>query len=197
MGVFGVTRSEMERAITRECSNKAKELEATVKSIDERVDKLEVAADHIREHETKIDTLEKQFKELDKKIEDKFNTVNDKFDNLEEKFDSVIKDTRVHVDEQVEKAITQLNDADKRWAETNTKLQNGMDNLNDKMGELVTTVKDLADRTTTLERAPADRALAREDAAKKEIAKKAFDIIWKIFLAGIAALLAAKGINLF
>lgn len=218
MGVFGITRSEMDRAIERECSSKAKELEATVKSIGNRVDKLEADAKHISEHETKIDKLEQQFKELDRKIEDRFNTVEKKFDNLDVKFTEVINTTRQHVDDQVKLAITQLNDADKRWEGTNTKLQEGMDDLNEKMHsvegtntklqagmdrlnenmtELVTTVKGLTDRTTNLELAPAKQALEEKNAAKKALATKAFDILFKLFVAGMAALLAAKGINLF
>ena len=197
MGVFGITRSEMERAIERECSNRSREVEATMRSIDERVDKLEADAKHISEHETKIDKLEQQFRELDRKIDDKFNTVEKKFDDLDNKFDSVIRDTRQHVDDQVNRAITKLNDADKRWEGTNTKLQDGMDRLNENMTELVSTVKSLTDRTTNLELAPAKQALEEKNAMKKEITKKVFDILWKVLLAGAAALLAAKGINLF
>ena len=197
MGVFGITRSEMERAIERECNNRSREVEATMRSIDERVDKLEADAKHISEHETKIDKLEQQFRELDRKIDDKFNTVEKKFDDLDNKFDSVIRDTRQHVDDQVNRAITQLNDADKRWEGTNAKLQDGMDRLNENMNELVSTVKSLTDRTTNLELAPAKQALEEKTAMKKEITKKVFDILWKVLLAGAAALLAAKGINLF
>lgn len=197
MGVFGVTRSEMKEAIKEECSNKAKELEATVKSIDERVDKLESDAKHITEHGTKIDNLERQFKELDEKLDNRFKNIDGKFDDLTNKFDKVIKDTRTHVDEQVEKACKQLNDADNRWAGTNTQLQAGMDRLNEKMGELVDTVKDLKGRTTNLEQAPAQQALEEKKALQKEFTKKAFDFIWKLLAAGVLALLAAKGINLF
>ena len=197
MSVFGVTRSEMERAIERECSNRAKELEATVNSIGKRVENLESDAKHITEHEAKIDKLEKQFKELDEKLDKKFTNIDDKFDNLDKKFTEVIQTTRKHVDEQVDRAINKLSEADDRWRDTNTKLQLGMDSLNEKMGELVTTVKDLGNRTSELEDAPAKRALERENTAKKAFATKAFDILWKVFLAGIAALLAAKGINLF
>ena len=168
-----------------------------MRSIDERVDKLEADAKHISEHETKIDKLEQQFRELDRKIDDKFNTVEKKFDDLDNKFDSVIRDTRQHVDDQVNRAITQLNDADKRWEGTNAKLQDGMDRLNENMNELVSTVKSLTDRTTNLELAPAKQALEEKTAMKKEITKKVFDILWKVLLAGAAALLAAKGINLF
>lgn len=197
MGLFGITRNEMERAIGRECSNKAKELEATVRSIDNRVERLESDAKHIAEHETKIDKLEKQFKELDEKLDKKFDAVNEKFDNLENKFSEVINDTRRYVDGQVDKAITQLTSADNRWDKANTKLQTGMDDLNKNMGELVVTVKGLVERTTTLEQAPAQQALEEKKTMKKEMTKRVFDALWKLFLAGTAALLAAKGINLF
>ena len=197
MGVFGITRSEMDRAITRECNNRAREMETAVKNIDNRVEKLESDAKHITEHGTKIDNLEKQFKELDEKLDSKFKNIDNKFDNLTDRFDKVIKDTRAHVDEQVDKAIKQLNDADDRWRDTNTKLQIGMDNLNDKMGELVDTVKGLSNRTTNLEQAPAQQALEEKKALKKKLAEKVFDIVWKLILAGAAAYAVSKGINLF
>lgn len=197
MGLFGITRSEMKEAIKEECSNKAKELEATVKGIDERVDKLETKAEHITEHGEKIVHLEKQFKELDAKLDSKFNAIDKKFDDLNTHFKQVIDDTRAHVDQQVEKAIGQLNEADKRWDKTNTQLQNGMDNLNEKMGELIDTVKGLNNRTDKLEHGPAEEALAEKKEMRKKIADKAFDIIWKLILAGAAAYAVSKGINIF
>lgn len=192
MGVFGITRAEMERAIERECSNRSKEMEATMNGMGERINKLETDSKRISEHEAKIDKLEEQFKALDKKIDNKFSEVSEQFRQLDSKFESVIRETRSHVDGQVDKAISQLLTADKRWENTNVKLQDGMDTLNKNMTGLVETVKGLDKRTDALEMQPYKEAYDQ----RKDVAKKVADILWKIAVGAIAAYLAAKGINI-
>lgn len=162
-------------------------LEREVQTLKRRIEKVEDAHDRrLDGQDQKITKLEENIRALDSKVgslvttqAEGFKQVNNNFKELTVSFQEEIDRTRAHVDENVNKAINQLENADRRWADTNCKLQRGMD-------ELLT-------RVTTVEQKPMVEAYRQ----KQELGKRVWDIIWKILLGLVVAGLAAKGFNIF
>ena len=158
-----------------------------MKSVEARLSTLESIPKTVSEHEARIMVLESNMEDIKNSIQKNTELTEKGFQQLTDKFASELDTARARIDSGLDEAMTTLKAADERWASITTQIINTM----------ASSGQQIENRITKLEREPADQALEEKKAAKKALATKAFDIIWKVLVAGIVALLAAKGINLF